>query len=377
MKSILTVRSSAAEYLAFASAMGEQKSSIELRYEDENLWLTQKIMAELYGVSVAAINQHLKTLFESQELDNSVIKKFLITAADGKNYSTKHYNLLAIISVGFKIENDRAVQFRKWARQIVKEYTIKGFAMDDERLKQRGSILNKQFFEELLSRIREIRLSERMFYQKITDIYSTAIDYDYSAKITKDFFATVQNKLHWAIHGQTASEVIIKRADAKKPYMGLTNWKDSPKGKIQKFDVSIAKNYLTETELASLRRIVSAFLDLAEDMAERHIPMTMNDWVIRLDRFIKMADRKVLSDAGKVTHELAKSFAETEFEKYRITQDRLFESDFDLELKRITKLTSSTNLASAYGSMKLLKKMKFKRMKKVALEEKSDAIHLI
>ena len=337
--SMIMVRSSAAEYLAFAAAMGEQKDSIELRYEDENLWLTQKIMAELYGVSIAAINQHLKTLFESQELDNSVIKNFLITAVDGKNYSTKHYNLLAIISVGFKIENDRAVQFRKWARQIVKEYTIKGFAMDDERLKQGGSILNKQFFEELLSRIREIRLSERKFYQKITDIYSTSIDYDYSAKITKEFFATVQNKLHWAIHGQTAAEVIKNRANANKQHMGLTSWKDSPHGKIQKFDVSIAKNYLTEAELSSLRRIVSAFLDLAEDMAERHIPMTMADWATRLDRFITMADRKILSDAGKITHDLAKEYAETEFEKYRITQDRLFESDFDLEIKKIMKIT--------------------------------------
>lgn len=340
MKSVLTVRSSAAEYLAFASAMGEQKNSIELRYEDKNLWLTQKIMAELYGVSVSAIRQHLDKLILDNEIDTSTIKQYLIVQKEGNRTIKRrvdHYNLQVIISVGFKIENDRAVQFRKWARQIVKEYTIKGFVMDDERLKQGGSILNKQFFEELLLRIREIRLSERMFYQKITDIYSTSIDYDYSAKITKDFFATVQNKLHWAIHGQTASEVIIKRVDAKKPYMGLTNWKDSPAGKIQKFDVSIAKNYLTETEIASLRRIVSAFLDLAEDMAERHIPMTMNDWTIRLDRFIKMADRKVLSDAGKVTHELAKSFAETEFEKYRITQDHLFESDFDLDIKRLIK----------------------------------------
>lgn len=336
--SMITLRSSTAEYLAFAAAKGEQKDSIELRYEDENLWLTQKLMAELYGVSVAAINQHLKTLLESNEINDSVIKEFLITAVDGKNYATKHYNLNAIISVGFKIENDRAVQFRKWAREIVKEYTIKGFAMDDERLKQGGSILSKRFFEELLTRIREIRLSERKFYQKITDIYSTAIDYDYSAKITKDFFATVQNKLHWAIHRQTAAEVIVNRADADRPHMGLTSWKDSPSGKIQKFDVSIAKNYLTKTELASLQRIVSAFLDLAEDMAERHIPMTMDDWVIRLNRFIKMTDRQILNDAGKVTHELAKAFAETEFEKYRIKQDRLFESDFDREVKKITKM---------------------------------------
>lgn len=333
--SIVTLRSSAAEYLAFAAAEGAQENSIELRYEDENLWLTQKLMAELYGVSVAAINQHLKTLLESDEINDSVIKEFLITVNDGKNYAVKHYNLLAIISVGFKIENDRAIQFRKWARGIIKEYTIKGFAMDDERLMQGGSILNKQFFEELLTRIREIRLSERKFYQKITDIYSTAIDYDNSAKITQDFFAAVQNKLHWAIHGQTAAEVIVNRANADKPRMGLSSWKDSPHGKIQKFDVSIAKNYLNETELTSLERIVSSFLDLAEDMAERHIPMTMADWATRLDRFIKMTDRAVLNNSGRMTHELAKEFAESEFEKYRITQDRLFESDFDREVKKL------------------------------------------
>lgn len=334
---MITLRSSAAEYLAFVAAKGEQEHNIELRYEDENLWLTQKLMAELYGVSVAAINQHLKTLSKAGEINNSVIKEFLITAADGKNYATNHYNLYAIISVGFKVENDRAVQFRKWAREILKEYTIKGFAMDDERLKQGGSILSKKFFEELLTRIREIRLSERKFYQKITDIYSTAIDYDYSAKITQDFFATVQNKLHFAIHGQTAAEVIVNRADADKQHMGLTSWKDSPTGKVQRFDVSIAKNYLSEIELASLRRIVSAFLDLAEDMAERHIPMTMADWATRLNRFIKMTDRQILNDTGKVTHELAKAFAESEFEKYRMKQDRLFESDFDRAIKLITK----------------------------------------
>ncbi|MDD4111132.1 MAG: virulence RhuM family protein [Clostridia bacterium] len=323
------IRSSSAEYLTFISANGTGQGSIEIRYEDENIWMTQKMMAELYGVSVSAINQHLETLKKDSELNNSVIKYYLITASDKKKYKTKHYNLQAIISVGFKIENTKAVQFRKWAREIVKEYTIKGFVMDDERLKNGGNILTKKFFEELLSRIREIRLSERNFYQKITDIYSTAIDYDASAKTTKDFFAMVQNKLHWAIHGQTAPEIIASRANAKKKYMGLTSWQDAPKGKIQKFDVFIAKNYLTEKELSSLERIVSAYLDIAEDMATREIPMTMQDWSNRLDRFITMTDRSVLKDVGKVSRQLAKEFAESEFEKYRIVQDRLFQSDFD------------------------------------------------
>ncbi len=325
----VTIRSSAAEYLAYISAIGEQEATVELRYEDENLWLTQKLIAELYGVSVSAVNQHLKKLMEDGEVSSSVIKKYLITATDDKKYNVDHYNLQAVVSVGFKIENERAVQFRKWARDIVKEFTIKGFVMDDERLKNGGTILTKQFFEELLSRIREIRLSERKFYQKITDIYATAIDYDQTAETTKKIFATAQNKLHWAIHGQTAAEAIMSRADAEKDHMGLTSWKDSPRGKVQKFDVSVAKNYLTEKELFSLERIVSAYLDIAEDMAIRHIPMTMADWAERLDRFIRMTDREILSDAGKVTHELAKEFAETEFERYRIVQDGLFESDFD------------------------------------------------
>ena len=328
----ITIRSSAAEYLTYVSATGEQEIRVELRYEDENLWLTQKLIAELYGVSVSAVNQHLKKLTEDSELDDSTIKQYLIVQKEGDRQVQRkadHYNLQAVISVGFKIENERAVQFRKWARNIVKEFTIKGFVMDDERLKNGGTILTKQFFEELLSRIREIRLSERKFYQKITDIYATAIDYDKTAETTKKFFATVQNKLHWAIHGQTVAEVIISRASAEEDYMGLTSWKDAPRGKIQKFDVSVAKNYLTEKELFSLERMVSAYLDIAEDMAMRHIPMTMADWAERLDRFIRMTDRKILSDAGKVTRELANEFAETEFEKYRIVQDQLFESDFD------------------------------------------------
>jgi len=325
-------RSSAAEYLTYISAVGVSRQSIELRYEDENIWMTQKMMAELYGVSVPAIRQHLDTLIKDSELDAATIKQYLIVQKEGDRdvqRKVDHYNLQVTISVGFKIENERAVQFRKWAREIIKEYTIKGFAMDDERLKQGGSILTKQFFEELLTRIREIRLSERKFYQKITDIYATAIDYDNTAETTKRFFATVQNKLHWAIHGQTAAEVIVARANADKEHMGLTTWKDAPEGKIQKFDVSIAKNYLGETELAGLERIVSAYLDIAEDMAARQIPMTMRDWEERLNRFIAMTERDVLQDAGKVSHELAKEFAESEFEKYRIAQDRVFESDFD------------------------------------------------
>ena len=326
------IRSSAAEYLTFVSAQGNATQDIEIRYEDENIWMTQKMMAELYGVSVQAIDQHLKTLIKAGEFDTATLKQYLIVQNEGAREVQRelnHYDLQTIISVGFKIENERAVQFRKWAREILREYTIKGFAMDDERLKNDGSILTKKFFEEILQRIREIRLSERKFYQKITDIYATAVDYDATAGTTKRFFAMVQNKLHWAIHGQTAAEVIYSRADAEQVHMGLTNWKDAPHGKIQKYDVSVAKNYLTETELASLQRIVSAYLDLAEDMAERHIPMTMQDWAVRLDRFIEMTDRSVLQDAGRITHELAREFAETQFEKYRITQDALYISDFD------------------------------------------------
>jgi hypothetical protein len=303
------IRSSTAEYLTFVSATGDNPDSVEVRYEDENLWMTQKMMAELYGVSVSAINQHMKTLMSDGEIDQATIKQYLIVQQEGTREVKRtqdHYNLQAIISVGFKVENEKAIQFRKWARQIVKEYTIKGFAMDDERLKNGGTILTKEFFEQLLERIREIRLSERKFYQKITDIYATAIDYDSNAQTTKSFFAMVQNKLHWAIHGQTASEVIYTRANAEKENMGLTARKDAPKGKIQKYDVSIAKNYLTEKELASLQRIVSAYLDIAEDMAQRNIPMTMQDWVVRLNKFIEATDRKVLQDAGKVTAEIAK-----------------------------------------------------------------------
>ena len=330
-KNTSITRSSAVEYLTFVAAQGQ--GGVEAVYADEDIWLTQKMMGVLYDVNVRTVNEHLKKIFSHSELEEiSVIRKFRITAADGKSYNTLHYNLSAIIAVGYKVNSERAVQFRKWATTIVKEYTIKGFAMDDERLKNGGTILTKQYFEEQLQRVREIRLSERKFYQKITDIYSTAIDYDRTATATQRFFATVQNKLHWAIHGHTAAEVVVDRADAGKQHMGLTTWKDAPHGKIQKFDVSIAKNYLTDAELAQLSRLVNAYLDVAEDMAQRQIPMTMQDWEIRLNRFIEATDREILQDVGKVTAEIAKAHAESEFEKYRIVQDRLFVSDFDAEV---------------------------------------------
>lgn len=328
------VRSSAAEYLTFVAASG--RGGVEAVYCDENVWLTQKMMGLLYDVDVRTISYHLKNVFADHELEEkSVIQFFRITAADGKSYDTQHYNLSAIIAVGYKVNSERAVQFRKWATSIIESFTIKGFAMDDERLKNDGSILGKKYFEEQLQRIREIRLSERKFYQKITDIYATSIDYDVTAAATQRFFATVQNKLHWAIHGQTAAEVIVSRADASQDRMGLTTWKDAPKGKIQKFDVVVAKNYLTENEMAQLQRLVSAYLDVAEDMALRQIPMTMQDWETRLNRFIAATDREILQDAGKVTAEIAQAHAEIEFEKYRIMQDRLFESDFDQMIKKL------------------------------------------
>nr|WP_314995313.1 virulence RhuM family protein [uncultured Capnocytophaga sp.] len=322
------LRASVAEYLTFVTATGE--SNIQSLYADENVWLSQKMMGLLYGVEIPTINYHLKKIFEDNELDeDSVIRNFLITADDGKTYNTKHYNLSAIIAVGYKVNSERAVQFRKWATQIIEEFTIKGFAMDDERLKNDGTLLGKKYFEEQLQRIREIRLSERKFYQKITDIYATSIDYDPKSSATQRFFATVQNKLHWAIHGHTAAEIIYERANAEKPHMGLTSWKDAPEGKIYPFDVVVAKNYLTEDEMAQLQRLVSAYLDMAEDMALRHIPMTMSDWEVRLNRFLEFADREVLQDAGKITSEIAHTHALAEFEKYRIVQDRLFQSDFD------------------------------------------------
>ncbi|WP_292977701.1 virulence RhuM family protein [Nitrosomonas sp.] len=328
------VRSSAAEYLTFVAASGQ--GGVEAVYADESIWITQKMMGVLYDVNVRTVNEHLKKIFADSELqEDSVIRKFRITASDGKSYNTQHYSLPAIIAVGYKVNSERAVQFRKWATSIIEQFTIKAYVMDDERIKAGGSVLTEQYFEEQLQRIREIRLSERKFYQKITDIYATAIDYDLTAQATKRFFATVQNKLHWAIHGQTAAEVIYHRADANQPSMGLTTWKDAPGGKIQKFDVVVAKNYLTEPEMAQISRLVNAYLDVAEDMAQRKIPMSMQDWENRLNRFIEATDRAVLQDAGKVTAEIAKAHAMSEFEKYRIVQDRLFESDFDRLLKQI------------------------------------------
>lgn len=333
-REVSILRSSAAEYLTFVAASGS--GGVEAVYADESIWLTQKMMATLYDVDVRTVNYHLKKIFNDSELqEEAVIRNFRITASDGKSYDTKHYKLPAIIAVGYKVNSERAVQFRKWATTIIDEYTVKAYVMDDERIKSGGSILTEQYFEEQLQRIREIRLSERKFYQKITDIYATAIDYDVTAQATKRFFATVQNKLHWAIHGQTAAEVIVNRADAKKQHMGLTSWKDAPSGKIQKFDVGVAKNYLTENEMVQLARLVNAYLDVAEDMALRKMPMTMQDWEIRLNRFIAATDRAILQNAGKVTAEIAKAHAESEFEKYRIVQDRLFESDFDRMLKQI------------------------------------------
>jgi len=328
------LRSSTAEYLTYIAATGDDESSIEVRYEDENIWLTQKMLSEIYGVELNTINYHIKKIYEDNELsEDATIRKFRIVQKEGNRNVSRdviHYNLQMIIALGFKVDNEKAVQFRKWVNSIIKDYTIKGWVLDDDRLKNGGSILTEKYFDELLERIREIRLSERKFYQKITDIYATSIDYDKDAKVTEIFFKTVQNKVHYAITNHTAAEIIYNRADATKDYMGLTNWDGSPKSKIHKYDVTIAKNYLTDDELYSLRRIVSAYLDLAESMAQRHIPMTMNDWSERLNKFLELSDYEVLNNSGKISHEIACDKALTEFEKYRIKQDKLFQSDFDL-----------------------------------------------
>ena len=335
----ITLRSSAAEYLTFVSAVGDQPESVELRYQDENIWLTQRLMAELYGVEIHTVNEHIKKIFSDNELDEeATIRNFRIVQTEGSRQVTrevKHYSLQMIIAVGFKVNNERAVQFRKWANAIVKDYTIQGWVMDSERLKKGGTILTKDYFEKQLEKIREIRLSERRFYQKVTDIYATSIDYDPNATATKRFFAAVQNKLHYAVHQHTAAELIYERADAEKEHMGLTTWEGAPEGKIHRYDVVIAKNYLTEEELQALGRIVNAYLDLAEVQATRHIPMTMADWEQRLNGFLTLWDAEILKDAGRISAELAKAKAETEFEKYRIVQDRLYQSDFDhfLELE--------------------------------------------
>lgn len=323
------LRSSAAEYLTFVASTGDSEKSIEMRYEDENIWLTQKMMAELYDVDVRTINEHIKKILNDGELnENAVIRKYRITASDGKNYNTLHYNLQMIIAVGFKVQNSKAVQFRKWAGQIVKDYTIQGWTMDVDRLKK-GHMFTDDYFDRQLQYIREIRLSERKFYQKITDIYATAFDYDKNAKTTKEFFRIVQNKMHYAVHRHTAAELIVERADSNKENMGLTNWESAPQGKIIKADVIIAKNYLNEKEMNYLERIVSMYLDYAELQTERKIPMSMQDWANRLDGFLEFNGNEILTDAGKISHEQAKLHAQTEFEKYRIIQDRLFESDFD------------------------------------------------
>ena len=331
-KDEITIRSSAAEYLTYVASVGDQQGSIEMRYEDENIWLTQKMMATLYDVDVRTINEHIKKIYSDSELEeDATIRNFRIVQTEGSRQVTrdiKHYNLQMIIAVGFKVNSERAVQFRKWVNQIAKDYTIKGWVMDDERLK-RGTYLTEKYFDEQLERIREIRASERKFYQKITDLYATAIDYDKNAATTRRFYATVQNKMHYAVHGHTAAELIVERADHTKEHMGLTTWADAPEGKIKKSDVTVAKNYLSQDEMKQLNRMVTAYLDFAENMTLRHIPLTMQDWEMRLNSFIEMFDYGILQDAGKVSAEIAKLHAETEFEKYRVIQDRLFMPDFD------------------------------------------------
>ena len=337
----LTIRNSTAEFLIFTSQTGEE--SIEVRYQDETIWLTQKLMAELFDVAIPTINEHLKNIFASGELQpDSVIRKFLITASDGKKYNTQFYNLDAIISVGYRVNSRRATQFRQWATQVLREFAIKGYVLDNKRL-ENGAFLGEDYFERLLAEIREIRLSERHFYQKVTDVYATSIDYNKDAPTTREFFAKVQNKLHFAIHGNTAAELVKRRADSEKRHMGMSSWENAPHGKIFKTDVAVAKNYLTEEEVESLGRIVSSYLDLAEDHAKRKIPMTMEDWSKRLDKFLELYEHKILQDSGKISAQVAKDHAESEFEKYRIVQDRLFQSDFDRETRALMKQIEQKN----------------------------------
>lgn len=323
----MQIRNSTTDFLVFTKQIGED--GIEVRVAGESVWLTQKGMAQLFDCSTDNISLHLKNIFKSGELsESSVTEESSATAADGKIYKMKFYNLDAIISVGYRINSVRATQFRQWATQVLKTFAIQGYVLDKTRL-ENGQIFDEEYFEHLLDEIREIRASERKFYQKITDIYSTAVDYSRDAATTKEFFATVQNKLHYAIHGHTAAELIVDRADHTKEHMGLTTWKNAPKGKIVKADVSVAKNYLTQSELKDLNQFVSMYLDYAERQARRHIPMTMEDWAKKLDVFLQFNEEEVLHDKGRVSAEIAKSFAESEFEKYRVIQDRLFESDFD------------------------------------------------
>ncbi|PQA76158.1 virulence RhuM family protein [Rhodoferax sp. TS-BS-61-7] len=336
MSSTRLIRNSTAEFLIFTGQAGEQ--SIEARYEDETVWLTQKLMAELFAVDVRTVSEHINNIYAAGELvREATLRKFRTVQPEGGRDVTRNvdfYNLDAIISVGYRVNSVRATQFRQWATSVLREFAIKGFVLDKKRL-ENGAFLGQDYFERLLAEIREIRLSERRFYQKITDIYATAVDYNQDAPTTKAFFAKVQNKLHFAIHGHTAAELIAERADATQTHMGLTSWEKAPDGKILKNDVSVAKNYLSGEELQSLGRIVNAYLDLAEERALRKIPMTMEDWAKRLDAFIALTDREVLQDAGKVSAEIAKAHAESEFEKYRIVQDRLFESDFDRMVKQL------------------------------------------
>lgn len=326
------IHSSAAEYLTFVAATGESSASYEMRYEDENIWLTQKMTASLYDVSLPTINEHIKTIYADGELtEATTIRKFRIVQTEGTrqvNREVTHYNLQLIIAVGFKVNNQRAVQFRKWAGQIVKDYTIQGWTMDTERLKK-GHMFTDEYFERQLQQIREIRLSERKFYQKVTDLYATAFDYDKDAQTTREFFRTVQNKMHFAVHRHTAAELIYERADATKEHMGLTTWENAPDGKILKADVTVAKNYLSQEEMDYLERIVTMYLDYAEFQARRKIPMSMEDWSRRLDGFLEFNGEKLLTGPGKISTEQAKLHAETEYEKYRLIQDRLYESDFD------------------------------------------------
>lgn len=331
--SSLKIRNSTVEFLIFTSQANED--GIEVRVQDETIWLSQKMIAVLFDCSTDNISLHLKNIFKINELDeNSVTEEFSVTASDGKNYKTKHYNLDAIIAIGYRVNSHKATQFRQWATAVLRDFAIRGYVLDKERLKN-GAFLSKEYYDDLLAEIREIRASERRFYQKITDIYATAVDYNKDDKITKTFFASVQNKLHFAIHGNTAAEVIMDRVDSKKERMGLTTWKNAPLGKIIKTDVVIAKNYLTEKELKTFDRFVTMYLDYAETQAERNIPMTMKDWSGKLNAFLKFNEKDILTNPGKVTAEIAKSFAESEFEKYRIVQDKLFESDFDKEVKKI------------------------------------------
>ncbi len=331
----LQIRNSTAEFLIFTSQAGED--GIEVRVGDETVWLTQKLIGVLFDKGRSTITEHLQNIFETGELDEkAVCRDFRHTAEDGKDYTTRFYNLDAIIAVGFRVNSTRATQFRQWAIGILRDFAIRGYVLDKERLKN-GAIFNQAYFDNLLAEIREIRASERRFYQKITDIYATALDYSAEAETTQTFFATVQNKLHFAIHSHTAAELIVDRADSTKDKMGLTTWRNAPKGKILKPDVVVAKNYLTEKELKTLDRFVTMYLDYAEDQAEHGIPMTMADWAKKLDAFLQFNQRDLLDHPGKVTAEIAKAFAESEFEKYRTVQDRLFESDFDRMIKQLPK----------------------------------------